>query len=354
MGLALVGIILVTLLFFVWFVAIKRQIQALKNVKKGADRDRRVQLTKSLRLAKWGIGVSIVLVMVTGGLTLFGINGNQVYLTHVHGLGFSKDGKKILIPSHDGLKAYEAGTWTAQEGAKHDYMGFVTVDDGFYSSGHPEEGSDLKNPLGLVKSTDVGKSLQMLGLEGETDFHLMTAGFNSHVVYAITPQPNSKMYTAGLYYSNNDGDTWTKSEMKGISEEPTSIAAHPTEESIVVIGTPTGVFLSKDYGKSFEKIVSEGQTTALSFNKQGDLFIAGYLNQPYLQKMDMISLKAQKITIPALTEDAIAYFAQNPANDNQWTFATFNRDVYLSDDKGQKWKMIAEQGKTISEENTQS
>ncbi|EAO9488660.1 hypothetical protein AKL49_25635, partial [Salmonella enterica] len=133
MGLALIGMALITLLFFAWFVAIKRQILALKNVKRAEDRERRVLLSKSLRMAKWGLVASIIGVVVTGSLSIFGTQGNKgIYLEHVHGLGFSTDGKRILIPAHDGLKAYEEGSWETPEGAKHDYMGFSPVNDGFY------------------------------------------------------------------------------------------------------------------------------------------------------------------------------------------------------------------------------
>ncbi len=354
MGLALIGLMLLTVLFFVWVVAIKRQIRTLKNVKRADDRERRVQLSKNLRLAKGGLVVSILLLVVTGSLSLIGINGKkEVYLEHVHGLGFSSDGKRILIPAHDGLKAYAQGRWETPEGAKHDYMGFSPVKDGFYSSGHPAPGSELKDPLGIVKSTNEGKSLKMLALQGETDFHNMAVGYNSHVIYVMNPQPNSKMDAAGLYYSKDEGGTWTKTEMKGINEEPTAIAVHPTEESVVAIGTPTGVYLSKDYGNRFEKVLSEGQTTALYFNKQGELFIGGYQNQAYLQKMDIKSKKTEKLTMPALTEDAITYVAQNPSDDGEIAFATFNKDVYLSNDKGLNWKKIADQGKTITEEKTE-
>lgn len=354
MGLALIGMALITVLFFAWFVAIKRQILALKNVKRAEDRERRVLLSKSLRMAKWGLVASIIGVVVTGSLSIFGTQGNKgIYLEHVHGLGFSTDGKRILIPAHDGLKAYEEGRWETPEGAKHDYMGFSPVNDGFYSSGHPAPGSDLKDPLGMVKSTDEGKSMKMLGLEGETDFHNMAVGYKSHVIYVINPQPNSKMSAAGLYYSKDEGGTWTKSEMKGVNVEPSSMAVHPFEASVLAIGTPNGVYLSKDYGNSFEQIASDEQATALFFNKQGELFIGGYQKQAYLQKMDIWNKKGEKLTIPTFFDDAIAYLSQNPIDDNQIAFATFNKDVYISKDKGLNWRKIADKGNTISEEKTE-
>lgn len=351
MGLALIGLMLITVLLFVWFVAIRRQIRTLKNVKKAEERERRVLLSKSLRLAKWGLVASILGVVVTGSLSILGTNANkEMYLEHVHGLGFSPDGKRILIPAHDGLKAYEGGRWESPGGAQHDYMGFSPVNDGFYSSGHPAPGSDLKDPLGTVKSTDEGKSLKMLGLEGETDFHNMAVGYDSHVIYVITPQPNSKMSAAGLYYSKDEGSTWKKSEMKGINVEPSSMAVHPSEESVLTIGTSNGVYLSKDYGNSFEQIASDGQATALFFNNQGELFIGGYQNKAYLRKMDITNKKGEQLTIPSFSDDAIAYFSQNPINDDEMAFATFNKDVYISKDKGLSWREIADQGKTISEE----
>ncbi|MED4569618.1 glycosyl hydrolase [Brevibacillus agri] len=352
MGLALVGTSLVTLVLFVWFIVTKRQIQTLKNVKKQEDREKRLQLSKMLRYLKWGLSAAVLMVVTTGVLSIFGINADRaIYLEHIHGLGFSTDGKRVLIPAHDGLKAYEDGIWKIPEGEKHDYMGFSPVDNGFYSSGHPAVGSDMKNPFGIVKSTDEGKSLQTLALEGETDFHNMAVGYSSHVIYVMNPQPNSKMNTPGLYYSIDEGVTWTKSQMNGFGEEPTAMAVHPTEASVIAIGTPSAVYLSKDYGNTFEKLVSAGQATALFFNNHGELFIGGYQNKAYLQKMDMTSKKAENLLIPALTEDAVAYFAQNPSDEDQMSFATFKNDVYISNDQGLKWKKIADQGKSISEGN---
>jgi hypothetical protein len=92
-------------------------------------------------------------------------------LTHVHGLGYSTNGSFIMIPAHDGLKVFKEGKWGSLTGDKHDYMGFSVVNKGFYSSGYPAEGSSLKNPFGIVMSEDNGKSLNILDLHGEIDFH---------------------------------------------------------------------------------------------------------------------------------------------------------------------------------------
>ncbi|UHA73220.1 F510_1955 family glycosylhydrolase [Paenibacillus sp. 481] len=322
------------------------------NRKKARDKETQVQSAKPMRLTKWGVIVSLLGIIVLGSIYVYGKNGSTaptVNLEHVHGIGFSSDGKRILIPAHDGLKAYTAGRWEAKEGAKHDYMGFTTVSDGFYSSGHPAPGSDLKNPFGIVKSTNEGNTLQMLALQGETDFHHMAVGYHSHVIYAVNPEANSKMDAAGLFYSVDQGRTWTKSVMKGLNEQTTAIAAHATEAPIVAVGTPRGVYLSKDYGNSFEKVWSAGETTSLFFNLAGKLFIGGYENQAYLQQLDIDTKQSEKHHIPELGEDAIAYFGQNPVNNKQWAFGTFNKNVYITEDNGLNWTKIADKGKTSSE-----
>jgi hypothetical protein len=326
-------------------------LEQLKNVKRQEDRERRKRLSKKLGYIKWGLGISFVVFAITGAMVLFGSNNHSnTNLEHTHGMGFSSDGKRLLIADHDGLRAYEQGRWVIPEGAKHDYMGFSPVNDGFYSSGHPDPGSSLNNPFGIVKSTDEGKALKSLALDGETDFHNMAVGFASHAIYVLNPQPNSKMDSEGLYYSTDEGSTWTKSEMSGVQEEPIVMAAHPSEPSIVAVGTPAAVYLSKDFGNQFEKIVSDGQITSLYFNQQGELFVGGYQNKAFLQKVDLANNQSEKLTIPVPTDDAVAYLAQNPVHENQLALATFKNSVFVSDDKGSNWIMVADKGKTISAE----
>ncbi|MBX6396423.1 MAG: hypothetical protein IRY98_12110, partial [Alicyclobacillaceae bacterium] len=83
---------------------------------------------------------------------------SSITFMHIHGLGYSADGSEVYIPAHNGLAIYRQGKWSYASGYAHDYMGFSMVDSGFYSSGHPAPDSGLKNPLGIVKSSDLGKT----------------------------------------------------------------------------------------------------------------------------------------------------------------------------------------------------
>jgi hypothetical protein len=269
-----------------------------------------------------------VLILVTGCS-----KASKISLMHIHGLGLSNDGKQLIIPAHDGLLVYSDGKWSAMEGKKHDYMGFNIVDNGFYSSGHPATDSGLKNPLGIVKSIDNGKTLQRLDLYGIEDFHTMAVGFKSHTIYVYNPKPNAKMDSSGLYYSTDDTKTWNKSEMNGLSGEPFTIAVHPSESATVAIGTKERLFISKDFGNHFEALARTSLTTALTYGKQGTLLIGGMNSIVEQNGNDSISIK-----IPALDQDdAVAYITQNPVNENEIVFATFKKSVYRSSDKGATW-----------------
>lgn len=265
---------------------------------------------------------------------------------HLHGLGYSADGKRLFIPVHNGLQVYADGSWSEGPGEKHDYMGFTAVDDGFYSSGHPAPGSKYKNPLGLVKSTNDGKTVSVLALEGEVDLHGMTAGYRSHTLYVVNPEPNSKMKQAGLFYSKDEGKTWTNSPATGLQGQMTAIAAHPSDASIATVGTTTGVYLSRDYGQTFTPLFPEQPVTALTFTDSGNALVA--TSGPDASLLEINIESKQPLTIQTPSKDTITYVVQNPANPNELAIATEPKNVYLSTDRGTTWIQIADKGKTIN------
>jgi hypothetical protein len=355
----LIGAGILLAFFFITYIVTKKKAETLKSVKKQEDREKRTQLTKTAQKLKWAWILSLIVVLISGGMALLG-NGTsgavEVNIKHVHGLGYSNDGKRIFVPIHDGLAVYSDGKWGMSEGEKHDYMGFTMMDDGFYSSGHPAQNSDMANPFGVVKSTDEGKTLDILDLYGKIDFHTMSASYNAHTIYVMNPKPNAKMDSTGLYYTKDETKTWIKSEMNGLEKESfeshmqwIALAVHPTDDSVVAIGTSSGLYLSTDYGNNFEKVLTDIQVSSLFFSDEGTLFVGTYGTKASLLQLDLETKQTEEINIPTLTEDAISYFAQNPMEENEWVITTFNKDVYITTDRGENWLKIADQGKGISQ-----
>ncbi|MAS35485.1 MAG: glycosyl hydrolase [Anaerolineaceae bacterium] len=288
--------------------------------------------------------IPIIAVIGLAGLLYIGGQrggtGGAVQFRHIHGLSFSSDGSLLFVPAHDGLLVYEKGSWMDPDLPVHDYMGYSGTDDGFYSSGHPGPGSNLVNPLGLIRSTDGGETIQTLAFAGETDFHLMAAGYESHAVYVINPAQNSRL-SVGLYYTLDDGQTWQQSQAEGITGSPIQLAVHPTEPGTVALATEGGLFLSNDYGDSFTRIGEAAPVTAVTLDPNGEQLLFAYQG---LFSYDLASGQIDTFQVPAVTgDDAIGYITIAPVSD-QIAFATFNKDIYLSQNNGQTWAAIAEQG----------
>lgn len=288
----------------------------------------------------------IPIIAVIGLAGLLYINGQRVgtgeavQFRHIHGLSFSSDGSQLFVPAHDGLLVYEDGRWIVPDLPVHDYMGYSGTDDGFFSSGHPGPGSNLVNPLGLVRSTDGGATFETLAFEGESDFHLMAAGYENHAVYVVNPAQNSRL-PVGLHYTLDDGQTWEQSQAQGISGGPIQLGVHPTEPGTVAIAAEGGLFLSNNYGDTFTRIGDASPVTAVTFDLDGERLLFAYQE---LFAYDLTSGQIDTFQIPAVTgDDATAYITVNPVSD-QIAFATFNKDIYLSQNNGQSWETIAEQG----------
>ncbi|WP_201715574.1 F510_1955 family glycosylhydrolase [Rossellomorea arthrocnemi] len=317
------------------------------NVKTKEGQERSRQFQKWMKVSQWVSVIAIVVLLITGAVTFFtkdNVNESSVELMHIHGLGFTKDGSEIYVPAHDGLKVYSNGQWSEAAGEKHDYMGFSMVDDGFYSSGHPAPDSSMKNPFGIVRSTNMREDLKTLGLYGEIDFHGMDVGYNNHAIYVFNPQANSQMEDTGIYYSLDDTKTWNKSGMKGIEGQVSAIAVHPDQEEVIAVSTKQGIFLSKDFGDTFKEL-SDVPTTALSFSNQGKLYAGSVSSKVELYQINIENGEKNSLQIPSLEEeDAIGYIAINPQNEKHIVISTFKKDIFSTSDMGEKWTEIAEKG----------
>ncbi len=227
--------------------------------------------------------------LLTGFITPSSVGAaGPVALTHVHGLSYSDDGKRLLIPSHHGLAVYSDGRWSKAEGAAHDYMGFSATRGALYSSGHPAPGSGQINPFGLIRSRDGGKTWQNLGLEGESDFHLMASGYENQAVYVLNTQPNSRMSQTGIHYTLTDGFQWQRAAARGLGPRINSLAVHPTNPAVVAAGTDDGLYLSRDSAGHFEPLVDGRRVLASSFDLAGQhLWFSTYASAAALAKVSL-------------------------------------------------------------------
>lgn len=264
-------------------------------------------------------------------------------LEHVHGMGYIDD-ETLVYAAHSGLKLYKSGNWLESIVHKNDYMGFNVVDDGFYTSGHPGPESDLPNPIGLQKGKVSEKGLNLLGFEGESDFHVMGVGYRNHAIYILNEHPNSEM-EKGLYKSFDDGATWTEAEAENLGESINQIAVHPDNKNIVAAAGRTGIYMSQDAGKSFTKISDQGQGSGLYFSEE-QLYYGLYTGTSSLYVYNLEKESTNKINLPDIGEDAVLFVAQNPENDKQLAIFTVKASSFISKDAGKSWTQVLEKGNT--------
>lgn len=291
---------------------------------------------------------TLLLTLALGVSATVALADEAVTLTHVHGLSYSPDGARIMIPSHHGLALYERGKWSKASGPPHDYMGFSGTRDALYSSGHPAPNSGLVNPFGLIKSSDGGKTWKKLGLERESDFHVLATSYGTNAVYVVNHGANSRMSQPGIFHTRNDGLKWTKSSAKGLSGAIQGLAVHPLDPMVVVAATEEGLFVSRDAGETFDRRLGGQRALAAGFELDGQhLWVSVVEGQPALLRLALKSgASPQKSDLPPLNNDAVAYVAQNPVRPGEIAIATYRRNVFLSKDMGKSWSPIALEGVT--------
>ncbi|MCC5891040.1 F510_1955 family glycosylhydrolase [Exiguobacterium sp.] len=183
--------------------------------------------------------------------------GTGAAVSHIHGAGFWQEDARPVIATHTGLMEFREDGWYELMSNRHDYMGFELVEDGFYASGHPEQQSAFKNPLGVVRGTERGETLEVRSLEGEADFHHMSAGYTSESLYVYLEEPTSELQS-GFYRSLDKGEAFEPMKMDGTARYGIAgLLADANEPLRVYVYGPDGMLVSDDGGDTFDSLIAD-------------------------------------------------------------------------------------------------
>jgi len=167
---------------------------------------------------------------------------------HVHGLGIDPADGALFIATHTGLfRAGEGESKAVRVGDSHqDTMGFtVAGPNRFLGSGHPDLTQDLPPLLGLIESTDGGRSWDPVSLLGEADFHVLRSA--GERVYGYDASNDR------LMASEDAGRSWVEVERPGPLLD---LAVDPTDDRHVLVVAAgrqgDGLYESRDGGLSWQ------------------------------------------------------------------------------------------------------
>lgn len=160
---------------------------------------------------------------------------------HVHNLAY--DGERLLIGTHQGLWLQASGQKPEQVSRdSFDVMGFTRTGDRWLASGHPGPGMDAPAGLGLLQSTDQGRTWDEVSLGGEVDFHrLVTSG---DVVVGVNA------HDGRMLRSDDGGRSWVDLGTVGLYD----VVISPVDPSVLVGTTPDGPVRSTDGGATFTPV----------------------------------------------------------------------------------------------------
>jgi hypothetical protein len=219
------------------------------------------------------LGLAAVAIVVLG-VALWRVTGDDQGSSaadpgpvHVHGLGVNPEDGALFIATHTGLfRAGEGESKAVRVGdSQQDTMGFTVVGaNHFLGSGHPDLTQDLPPLLGLIESTDEGRSWEPISLLGEADFHVLRSAGDR--VYGYDSSNDR------LLLSEDAGRTWQEAERP---VPLVDLAADPNDSLHVIASGASdidqGLYESSDGGRNWERIGAP--VGLLAWPAPGRLFI---------------------------------------------------------------------------------
>ena len=226
------------------------------------------QPTRSrLRLA--AVAGALVVIGVTA--TAFAVAGSQTSapptslpagefpepgIEHAHGLGVDPTDGVLYAATHFGLLRLEDGRMHRVANRYQDTMGFEVIGPGrFLGSGHPDFREDNPPLLGLIESTDAGRSWTPLSLRGEADFHAIQAAHGKVYAYDSTSE---------TFMVSDSGREWDRRSQLVVLD----FAVSPDDPQLVLATTETGPRRSTDGGRTWTALAGAPNLTLITWHDE--------------------------------------------------------------------------------------
>ncbi|MBA3745908.1 MAG: exo-alpha-sialidase [Solirubrobacterales bacterium] len=169
---------------------------------------------------------------------------------HVHGLGVNPTDGALFVATHTGLFRAAQGELRSRRVADRyqDTMGFTVVGaDRFLGSGHPDLRERRSPFLGLIESSDAGRTWRAVSLDGKADFHVLEASGRRVYGYGSDFETRDER----LMTSTDGGRDWKRLDAPAAL---ISLAISPSDPRRVVASGERRAFGSRDGGRSWSDL----------------------------------------------------------------------------------------------------
>ncbi|MEX0628625.1 MAG: exo-alpha-sialidase [Cucumibacter sp.] len=276
---------------------------------------------------------AIIVLVISGMQAAAALSIPIAEVAHIHGIAFDPtQAGRVLLATHLGLyRTTGDGNAEIVSSDTSDYMGFTPhpTDAGLlYASGHPAGGGNL----GFIVSRDGGVTWEQmsLGVGGPVDFHALT-------ISLADPRTLYGLY-GGIQSSRDGGETWI---VAGPGPERVfDLAASAQRAEELYAGTATGLWVSFDAGKSWQRIGPEGiPVTMVEVAPDGSLY-AYYVGNGLFRR------SASEGSWSGLAGDQVAgaflHLAVDPTDPQHLFAVTEAIPVIESRDGGINWAPLAD------------
>jgi hypothetical protein len=235
-----------------------------QRVRRAADDGNPIRRWWVVAAAVVGVLVAVIALQVAGGDDdRDGPEAEEAGIAHVHGLGVNPADDDLYVATHHGVFRIDEKGEAARVGDRaQDTMGFtVAGPDRFLASGHPDprDAEEGKRPLlGLIESTDAGETWESVSLDGEADFHGLSAAHG--LVYGYDS-------TGARFMVRTEDGAWQARSNAQLAD----FAVDPSDADHVVAAGTDGLLDSVDGGRSWSRV--DGPVLqVLSWEPHGGLF----------------------------------------------------------------------------------
>lgn len=185
-------------------------------------------------------------------------------VVHVHGLGVDPADGTLYAATHTGLFSVpDQGKAVRVADRYQDTMGFTVTGPGtFLGSGHPDPREDSPPLLGLIESTDGGRTWTSLSLRGETDFHALHAAHGRIYGYDAT---------SSTFMVSDDRRRWDRRATLPMRD----FAVSPDQPDTLLATTARGLARSSDGGRRWQQVDRVPALLVLAWADNGSLYGVG-------------------------------------------------------------------------------